>query len=323
MMEKSSRVFVAGHRGLVGSAICRELVRQGYTNLVVRTHAELDLTDRAAVLEFFKQQQPEFVFLAAAKVGGILANDTYPADFIRENLEIQTSLIDASYQSGVKRLLFLGSSCIYPKLAPQPIKEEYLLTGPLEPTNRAYALAKIAGIEMCWSYNRQFQTRYLAAMPANLYGPGDNFDLQNSHVLPALIRKVAEAKASGRKQIVVWGTGTPRRELLFSEDLAEACVFLMNLHEADYSSLLEGVPLINIGTGSDVTIKELAEKVCAVLGFEGELVFDTSRPDGTPQKLLDVSRILKLGWKPRTSLDEGIALTYESARPQLEAVSTR
>jgi GDP-L-fucose synthase len=236
---------------------------------------------------------------------------------------IQTNVIDASYRNGVDRLLFLGSSCIYPKLSPQPIKEEYLLTGPLEATNRPYALAKIAGIEMCWSYNRQFNTRYLAAMPTNLYGPGDNFDLQNSHVLPALIRKVAEAKALGQKHIVVWGTGTPRRELLFSEDMAEACVFLMNLNEADYSSLLAGVPLINIGTGKDTTIRELAQQVCAVLGFDGELVFDTSRPDGTPQKLLDVSRMQKLGWHPRTSLAQGIALTYEAARPQLEALSTR
>ena len=221
------------------------------------------------------------------------------------------------------RLLFLGSSCIYPKLCPQPIKEEYLLTGPLEPTNRSYALAKIAGIEMCWSYNRQFHTRYLAAMPANLYGPGDNFDPQKSHVLPALIRKVAEAKALGHKQIVVWGTGTPRRELLFSEDLAEACVFLMNLEDEVYSSLLSGVPLINIGTGKDVTIRELAEQVCDVLGFKGELVFDTSRPDGTPQKLLDVSRMHQLGWQPRTTLAEGIARTYEAVRPQLEALSAR
>ena len=322
-MDKDSLIYVAGHRGLVGSAICRSLRRQGFERLLLRTHAELDLTDSAAVRQFFQQERPAHVFLAAAKVGGILANDLYPADFIRENLIIQTNVIDAGYRSGIDRLLFLGSSCIYPKLSPQPIKEEYLLTGPLEPTNRPYALAKIAGVEMCWSYNRQYQTRYLAAMPTNLYGPGDNFDLKNSHVLPALIRKVAEAKASGRKQIVVWGTGTPRRELLFSEDLAEACIFLMNLNEADYSSLLEGVPLINIGTGTDVTIRELAEQVCAVLGFDGELVFDTSRPDGTPQKLLDVSRILKLGWKPRTSLAEGIALTYESARPQLEGVTTR
>jgi GDP-L-fucose synthase len=322
-VDKDSLIYVAGHRGLVGSAICRSLRRQGFERLLLRTRAELDLTDPVAVRHFFEQQRPAHVFLAAAKVGGILANDLYPADFIRDNLIIQTNVIDAGYRSGIDRLLFLGSSCIYPKLSPQPIKEEYLLTGPLEPTNRPYALAKIAGVEMCWSYNRQYHTRYLAAMPTNLYGPGDNFDLKNSHVLPALIRKVAEAKASGRKQIVVWGTGTPRRELLFSEDLAEACVFLMNLNEADYSSLLEDVPLINIGTGTDVTIRELAEQVCAVLGFDGELVFDTSRPDGTPQKLLDVSRILKLGWKPRTSLAEGIALTYESARPQLEGVTTR
>src|SRR5277367_1608383 len=308
-MKKDSLIYVAGHRGLVGSAICRNLRRRGFERLLLPSRAELDLTNAIAVRSFFELERPEYVFLAAAKVGGILANDRYPADFIRENLIIETNVIDACYRAGVDRLLFLGSSCIYPKLCPQPIKEEYLLTGPLEPTNRPYALAKIAGIEMCWSYNRQFHTRYLAAMPANLYGPGDNFDLQNSHVLPALIRKVAEAKASGRKQIEVWGSGTPRRELLFSEDLADACVFLMKLDEADYSSLLEGVPLINIGTGTDVTIRELAEQVCAVLGFDGGLVFDTSRPDGTPQKLLDVSRILKLGWRPRTSLAEGIALT--------------
>ena len=322
-MEKNSLIYVAGHRGLVGSAICRNLRRQGFERLLLRTRAELDLTDAVAVQRFFAQERPDHVFLAAAKVGGILANDLFPADFIRENLIIQTNVIDAAYRAGVDRLLFLGSSCIYPKLCPQPIKEEYLLTGPLEPTNRPYALAKIAGIEMCWSYNRQFNTRYLAAMPTNLYGPGDNFDLQNSHVLPALIRKVAEAKALGHKQIVVWGTGTPRRELLFSEDLAEACVFLMNLDENMYSSLLTGVPLINIGTGSDVTIRELAEQVCAALDFDGQLIFDTSRPDGTPQKLLDVSRIRALGWRPRTTLAEGIALTYEAARPQLEALSTR
>jgi GDP-L-fucose synthase len=322
-VEKHSAIYVAGHLGLVGSAICRNLRQHGFERLLLRTRAELDLTDGLAVRRFFAQERPAHVFLAAAKVGGILANDLYPADFIRENLMIQTNVIDASYRNGVDRLLFLGSSCIYPKLSPQPIKEEYLLTGPLEPTNRPYALAKIAGIEMCWSYNRQFDTHYLAAMPTNLYGPGDNFDLQNSHVLPALIRKVTEAKALGQKKIVVWGTGTPRRELLFSEDMAEACVFLMNLNEVDYSSLLAGVPLINIGTGKDTTIRELAEQVCAVLGFEGELVFDTSRPDGTPQKLLDVSRLQKLGWHSRTSLAEGIALTYEAARSQLEALSTR
>jgi GDP-L-fucose synthase len=300
-VEKDSLIYVAGHRGLVGSAICRSLRQQGFHRLLLRPH---------------------YVFLAAAKVGGILANDLYPADFIRENLIIQTNVIDAAYRAAVDRLLFLGSSCIYPKLCPQPIKEEYLLTGLLEPTNRPYALAKIAGIEMCWSYNRQFQTRYLSAMPANLYGPGDNFDPQKSHVLPALIRKVAEAKALGHKQIVVWGTGTPRRELLFSEDLAEACVFLMNLDEATYASLLEGVPLINIGTGKDVTIRELAEQVCAALGYTGDLVFDTTRPDGTPQKLLDVTRMQALGWQPRTTLSQGIGLTYEAARPQLEALTT-
>jgi GDP-L-fucose synthase len=322
ILEKDSLIYVAGHRGLVGSAICRNLRHHGFHRLLLRSHAELDLTDAVAVRHFFEQERPHYVFLAAAKVGGILANDLYPADFIRENLIIQTNVIDASYRVGVDRLLFLGSSCIYPKLCPQPIKEEYLLTGLLEPTNRPYALAKIAGVEMCWSYNRQFQTRYLSAMPANLYGPGDNFDPQKSHVLPALIRKVAEAKALGHKQIVVWGTGAPRRELLFSEDLAEACVFLMNLDQATYSSLLEGVPLINIGTGKDVTIRELAEKVCAALGYTGDLVFDTTRPDGTPQKLLDVTRMQALGWQPRTTLSQGIALTYEAARPQLEALTT-
>jgi GDP-L-fucose synthase len=322
-VEKNSLIYVAGHRGLVGSAICRTLRQNGFDRLLLRSRAELDLTDADAVQRFFQQERPAYVFLAAAKVGGILANNLYPADFIRENLIIQTNVIDASYRAGVDRLLFLGSSCIYPKLCPQPIKEEYLLTGPLEPTNRPYALAKIAGIEMCWSYNRQFHTQYLAVMPANLYGPGDNFDLQNSHVLPALIRKVSEAKALGQKQVVVWGTGTPRRELLFSDDLAEACVFLMNLENEVYSSLLEGVPLINIGTGEDVTIRELAEHVCAALGFNGELVFDTSKPDGTPQKVLDVSSMHHLGWRPRTTLTEGIALTYESARPQLEALTTR
>jgi len=323
-MEKNSRIFVAGHRGLVGSAICRALERQGYKNLVLRTHAELDLTNRAAVLDFCQQEKPEFVFLAAAKVGGILANDTYPADFIRENLEIQNSVIDASYRSGVKRLLFLGSSCIYPKLAPQPIKEEYLLTGPLEPTNRAYALAKIAGIEMCWSYNRQYGTRYLAAMPTNLYGPGDNFDLKGSHVLPALMRKVVEAKRAGETRLSVWGTGRPRREFLYSDDLAEACIHLLSLPEKSYQSLLtqDEAPLINIGTGEDLTIRELAELVARVLDFDCELVFDTSRQDGTPQKLLDVSRIHSLGWKAKVSLEEGIRRTYASAQSQLELVSS-
>jgi GDP-L-fucose synthase len=313
-MEKSSRIFVAGHRGLVGSAICRELKRRGYTNLVLRTHAELDLADRTATRAFFNKYRPEYVFLAAAKVGGILANDTYPADFIRENLEIETSVIDASYGSGVSRLLFLGSSCIYPKLAPQPIKEEYLLTGPLERTNRAYALAKIAGIEMCWSYNRQYGTKYLAAMPTNLYGPGDNFDLNSSHVLPALMRKAVEAKLSGEKQIVVWGSGKPRREFLYCDDLADACVHLMGLPDVRYNPLLTSneTPLINIGTGEDLTIRELAERILRVLDFDCELVFDRSREDGTPQKLLDVSRIHALGWKAKVTLEDGIRRTYSA-----------
>lgn len=324
MMEKDSRIFVAGHRGLVGSAICRGLERKGYAKLTLRTHAELDLTDRKETLQFFERERPEYVILAAAKVGGILANDTYPADFIRENLEIETSVIDAAYRCGTKRLLFLGSSCIYPKLAPQPIKEEYLLTGPLEPTNRAYALAKIAGIEMCWSYNRQYGTKYLAAMPTNLYGPGDNFDLHGSHVLPALMRKVVEAKRAGEKRLVVWGTGRPRREFLYSDDLAEACIHLMTLPHREYDALIvqDQAPLINIGTGEDLTIRELAELVARVLDFDCELVFDTSRQDGTPQKLLDVGRIHALGWKARVSLEDGIRSTYEQARPQLELVAS-
>jgi len=312
MMEKSSRIYVAGHRGLAGSAIVRALNLHGFTSVIYRTHTELDLTDRAAVREFFDRQRPEYVFVAAAKVGGILANDTYPADFIRDNLEIQTNVIDASYRIGVKRLLFLGSSCIYPKLAPQPIKEEYLLTGPLESTNRAYALAKIAGIEMCWSYNRQHGTRYLAAMPTNLYGIGDNFDLNASHVLPALIRKIVEAKASGEKQLVVWGTGRPRREFLYSDDLAEACLHLLSLPEEKYGALLNShdAPLINVGTGEDLTIEDLAELIARVLNFACELVFDTTKQDGAPQKLLDVSRIHALGWKAQVSLEEGIRRTY-------------
>lgn len=322
-MQKQSRIYIAGHRGLVGSAIRRELEKQGFTNLLLRTRAELDLTHPEQVHAFFAQERPEYVFLAAAKVGGILANNTYPADFIRENLEIQTNVIEASHANGVNRLLFLGSSCIYPKLCPQPIKEEYLLTGPLEPTNRPYALAKIAGVEMCWAYNRQYGTKYLAAMPTNLYGPGDNYDLKNSHVLPALIRKVVEAKAAGQHELVVWGTGTPRRELLYSDDLAEACAFLMQMSNEKFDSLLkeEEAPLINIGTGEDVTIRELAETVARVLEFEGKLVFDTTRPDGTPRKVMDVSRIHALGWKAHTRLEDGIRLAYEAARDQLESAT--
>lgn len=319
-MKKDSRIFVAGHRGLVGSAICRELEARRYTNILRQTHAELDLQDTAAVERFFAREKPEYVVLAAAKVGGILANNTYPADFIRDNLIIQNNVVEASRHAGVERMLFLGSSCIYPKLCPQPIKEEYLLTGPLEPTNRPYALAKIAGIEMCWSYNRQYGTKYVAAMPTNLYGPGDNFDLNNSHVLPALMRKVVEAKANGERELIVWGTGTPRRELLYSDDLAQACVFLLELDEARYGTLLSDTepPLINIGTGEDVTIRELAETVCRVLGFDGQLRFDTSKPDGTPRKLLDVSKIGALGWRSKIGLEEGIRRTYQAARAQFE-----
>ena len=318
-MERESRIYVAGHRGLVGSALCRELEEQGYGNLLLRARTELDLTDRTKVQAFFDREKPEYVFLAAAKVGGILANETYPADFIRENLEIQTNVIQAAYRSGVERLLFLGSSCIYPKLCPQPMREEYLLTGPLEPTNRAYALAKIAGIEMCWSYNRQCGTRYLAAMPANLYGPGDNFDLKASHVLPALIRKVIEAKQAGRRELVVWGTGQPRREFLYSDDLAEACIHLMTLPDDVYNGLLsrDSAPLVNVGTGTDISIRELAELLARLMNFDGELVFDATHEDGTPRKLLDVSRIHLLGWRARTSLEEGIRRTIESYDSQL------
>ena len=316
IMESTEKIFVAGPGGLVGSAICRELEHRGYSNLVLRSHAEVDLTDKLATLELFENERPDHVFLAAAKVGGIVANDSYPADFIRENLEIQTNVIDAAHRSGVKRLLFLGSSCIYPRLCPQPMKEEYLLTGPLEPTNRAYALAKIAGIEMCWSYNRQYETKFLAAVPTNLYGPNDHFDPRNSHVLAALIRKAAEAKAVGQESITVWGTGTPRRELLYSHDLAQACVFLLNLPDSEFSRLTSAgeAPLINIGTGEDLTIRELAGLVCKIVGFEGELIFDSSRPDGMPRKLLDVSRIHALGWRAQTGLEDGIRRTYAKAK---------
>ncbi len=318
-MALYSRIYIAGHRGLVGSAINRELDRLGYREILTRTHAELDLLDAAAVSRFFEEERPDFVILAAAKVGGILANNTYPADFIRDNLVIQTNVIESSRKADVDRLLFLGSSCIYPKLAPQPMPESCLLTGPLEPTNRPYALAKIAGIEMCWSYNRQYGTRYLAAMPTNLYGPGDNFDLANSHVLPALIRKTAEAVRTGAEEISVWGTGTPRRELLYSDDLAQACVHLLNLDESAYGSLLveDAPPLINIGTGEDVTIRELAETVSQVLGFRGALVFDTSKPDGTPRKLMDVTRLHGLGWHHATTLERGIAQTWDAVKIQL------
>ena len=318
-MDKDASIYIAGHRGLVGSAIQRELQRHGYANIVTRASRELDLRDAAAVKAFFAEAKPQFVVLAAAKVGGIYANNTYPADFIRDNLDIQNNVIDAAYRNKAERLLFLGSSCIYPKFAPQPMPESCLLTGPLEPTNRPYALAKIAGIEMCWSYNRQYGTRYLAAMPTNLYGPGDNFDPQNSHVLPALMRKTAEAIQSGAPEVTVWGSGTPKRELLYSDDLAAACVALLNMSEEQYGSLLveDEPPLINIGTGEDVTIRELTETVFRVLGYTGGLNFDATKPDGTPRKLMDVSKLHRMGWHHVTSLEDGIAKTWESVKNTL------
>ena len=320
-MHPASRMFVAGHRGLVGSAICRQLTAAGYHHLLLRTSRELDLTERSAVWDFFKSEHPEHVVLAAAKVGGIHANQTYPVDFIRDNLLIQSNVIDACYEFGVTRLLFLGSSCIYPKLCPQPIREEYLLTGPLEPTNRPYAVAKIAGIEQCFAYNRQHKTQFLAAMPTNLYGPGDNFDLANSHVLPALLRKVAMAKAAGSPQVEVWGTGAPRREFLYSDDLAEACIFLLQLPDDRFASLLreDEPPLVNIGAGEDISIRELAELICNILEYRGSLTFNTAQPDGTPRKLLDSSRIRALGWKPKVSLEDGIRRTVMAAKSVLDS----
>lgn len=313
-MDKNAKIYVAGHRGLVGSALVRRLQAEGYSNLVLRSHAELDLIDEKAVTEFFEQEKPEYVFLAAAKVGGIYANDTYPAEFIHQNLAIQTNVIHESYKAGVKRLLFLGSSCIYPKECPQPIKEEYLLTGPLEPTNRPYALAKIAGIEMCWSYNRQYGTQYLSVMPTNLYGQGDNYDPKNSHVLPALLRRIHEAQAERSPQVVLWGTGTPRREFLHSDDMAAACVFLMGLSEERFSAVLQGFgsnpPLINIGTGEDLTIRELAGMIAELVGYKGEFVLDSTKPDGTMRKLMDVSKLNGIGWKASIGLKQGLAMAY-------------
>ena len=310
-----SRIYVAGHRGLVGSALVRALRARGFADLLLRTHAELDLTDQAAVEAFFAAEKPDHVFLAAARVGGIHANNEYPAEFIRDNLAIQTNVIHAAWRAGVGRLLFLGSSCIYPRDCPQPIREDYLLTGPLEATNRPYALAKIAGIEMCWSYNRQYGTKFLAVMPTNLYGPGDNYDLETSHVIPALIRKFHEAKQRGDKEVVLWGSGTPRREFLYSDDMAEACLFLMNLPDEQFASVLNpqpsAPPLINLGVGHDLTIRELAETVKAVVGFAGEIVLDPVKPDGTPRKLLDVSRLQAQGWQAGTSLEEGLRRAYK------------
>lgn len=304
-MNPEHKIYVAGHRGLVGSAIMRRLKEGGYTNIITRTHAELDLTDQYAVGNFFAQEKPDHVFLAAAKVGGILANDTYPADFIYQNLMIQSNIIHAAYLNQAKKLLFLGSSCIYPKFAPQPMREEYLLTGLLEPTNEAYAIAKIAGIKMCAAYNRQYGTNFISVMPTNLYGIGDNFDLANSHVMPALIRKMHDAKMRGDTELSIWGTGTPRREFLCSDDMADACVFLMQR----YATRDIG-EFINIGVGEDITIRELAGLVAKVVGFNGKLTFDTSKPDGTPKKLLDVTHLNKLGWLAKTSLEEGIRLAY-------------
>jgi GDP-L-fucose synthase len=301
-MNFSDRIFVAGHRGLVGSAIVRRLRADGYRNLLCRTRQELDLADPAAVLEFFSAERPQYVFFAAAKVGGIWANNSYPAEFIRDNLQVALNVIDAAHRSSVEKLLFLGSSCIYPKFAPQPMKEEYLLTGELEPTNEPYAVAKIAGIKLCQSYNRQYGTRFISAMPTNLYGPGDNFDLRTSHVLPALLRKFHEAREAEAPHVEVWGSGTPRREFLHVDDLASACVFLMQRYASS--------EIINVGTGEDVSIRELAELIADVVGYRGKIGFDASKPDGTPRKLLDVSRLSHLGWTHGIGLREGIEQTY-------------
>ncbi len=301
-MNRESRTFVAGHRGLVGSSLLRKLQSAGFSNLITRDRGELDLVDQPAVQQFFDGQSPEYVFLAAAKVGGIHANSAYPADFIRINLQIQTNVIDTAYRSGTQKLLFLGSSCIYPRLAPQPMSEDCLLTGPLEQTNEAYAIAKIAGIEMCQAYQRQHGFNAISVMPTNLYGPGDNFSLENSHVLPALIRKFHEAKQAGADEVVIWGTGKPRREFMYVDDLADACLFLMEHYD--------GEQLVNVGWGEDGTIRELAELIGSVVGYSGQVVFDTSKPDGTPRKLLDVSKLRELGWRAETPLRAGIENTY-------------
>lgn len=312
-MENGARIFVAGHRGLVGSAIVRALKARGYTNLVLKPRDELDLLDLPSVRRFFAAEKPEYVFIAAARVGGIVANNTYPAEFIHENTLIAAHLVDESWRHKVKRVLYLGSSCIYPRDCPQPIEERFMLTGPLEATNRAYAVAKIAGVEMCWSYNREYGTQFLAAMPTNLYGPGDRYDLQDSHVIPALIRKCHEAKASGAGELVIWGTGNPRREFLYSDDAAGAFIHLMSLPDAEFRRACgdsEHPPLVNVGSGTDLTIKDLAAKICAAVGFKGSLKFDASKPDGTPRKLLDVSRLASLGWRASTSLESGLRQAY-------------
>ena len=325
-ITRASRIYVAGHRGMVGSAIVRRLEAAGYHDLVLRTHAELDLLDQEAVRHFVRQQRPDYIVIAAARVGGIHANNVYRADFIYQNLTIEGNLIHAAHEAGAERLLFLGSSCIYPRDCPQPIREEYLLTGPLEATNEPYAIAKIAGIKLCESYNRQFGTRYLCAMPTNLYGVGDNYDLENSHVLPALIRKMHDAKATGAPTVTVWGSGRPRREFLMSDDLADACVFMMERND-ELVAGAPGTPLYNVGCGEDVTIRELAATVREVVGYEGELVFDASRPDGTPRKLLDVSRLAAYGWHARRALADGIAIAYADYlgrfQPELAAGAAR
>ncbi len=310
-----ARIYVAGHRGMVGSAIWRELQRHGCRHLLGRTRAELDLTDGEAVRSFFEQEKPEYVFVAAAKVGGIHANDTQPAEFLYENLAIQNHLIHSAYLTGVKKLLFLGSSCIYPKLAPQPLKEEHLLTGPLEPTNQWYAVAKIAGIKLCQAYRRQHGCDFISAMPTNLYGPNDNYDLETSHVLPALIRKFHEAKVAGHKTVTCWGTGQPRREFLYVDDLARACVFLMERYSEEQ--------FINVGFGSDITIQELAETVQRIIGFKGEIAWDTTKPDGTPRKLMDSARIQALGWRLQIDLETGIRLAYEDFLSGIHAIQPR
>jgi GDP-L-fucose synthase len=310
--DKDAKIYVAGHRGLVGSAICRELKKQGYTNILTRTHQELDLEDAKKTRAFIGDEKPDVIFLAAAKVGGIHANNTYPVDFLMQNMAIQMNVIKSAHEAKVDRLFFLGSSCIYPKNSPQPIKEEYLLTSELEPTNRPYALAKIAGIEICWSYNRQFGSKFLAVMPTNLYGPGDNYDPENSHVLPALIRKIHEAKEANDQTVTIWGTGTPQREFLYSDDLANALLHLMHLDDDTYNLLVDpsNCPIINIGSGIDFKIIELADKVKKVIGFEGDFAFDTTKPDGTPRKLMDSTKINQLGWKSKVCLDEGIKRAY-------------
>lgn len=342
-MPKSARIYVAGHRGMVGSALVRQLNARGYTHILTRSREELDLTNQTAVNFFFETEKPDYVFLAAAKVGGIFANNTYRGEFIYQNMMIQNNVIHAAYVNGVKRLMFLGSSCIYPKQAPQPLIEEYLLSGPLEPTNQPYAVAKISGIEMCWSYNRQYGTKYLAVMPTNLYGPGDNYHPENSHVIPALIRRIHEAKvkqvrreglgekgsaatspltpdSSQNDTVTIWGTGTPRREFLYCEDMAKACVYLMMLPQDDYDFFLNDSkpPLINIGTGEDTTIAELAKTICEVVGYKGKIVFDTSKPDGTMKKLLDVSLLNSRGWKATTNLEEGLRVAYRLFLEQAE-----